>query len=733
MASQRKFTAEDAINLEAILSEFRKYSKIFILIFLFVFPAVFALNYFKAPTYTSTARVMITNENEQALPGIAKNDSPIDTATIESEVEMLDSIGVAERVVRDLQLLKDPEFNGSGQSSGFSLSAIKGWIKGILKPAPVTNEKGELDPVTRVANNLLGNVDISRVGSTRVISITYTSTSKTKAALIANAWTGAYLQAKIDSKEAINRQANGWLNPKIEELRAQVEAADRAVQEYKIRYNLLSATGSTMAEQEISDLNRQLATVRVDQAESTARLATARRQLANGSNGDDVGESLNSSVVGSLRTQAAQISSKLAELQTRYGPAHPEVVRAKNQLADVNGQIQSEIGRIISNLEAQDQIQRQRAASLMGSVGAARGQLASNSKAMVKLNELELNAQAVRQIYESYLDRLKLTASQSGSLTTNATIVDEAKPAEGPSSPKLPVALLLAFSSATIVSGGAVMIRRSMDSGLVTSQDVEKLLSINHLASIPDLASTVANGKLTPGIKPHQHLVQRPLSAFAEGFRNLRASMLYANDQQPRVVAITSALPAEGKTTTTVCLAAAFVMAGSKVIVVDCDLRRRSVSGIFGKSFDKGLVEVMSGKSTLDEAVQKDDLTGVAYLPVSDQPVTTLDLFGSDMFDKLLDDLKKAYDIILLDTAPILPVADTRILARKADFVALLVKWRQTPRRAVQAALEIIESSDVKVSGAALVQVNIKQQSKYGYGDSGYYYKDYKNYYLDAS
>lgn len=731
MATDKRFKVEDAINLESLISDFRKYSRIFFLVFAVVFPAVFALNYFRAPIYTSTSRVMITNENEQALPGIAKNDSPIDTATIDSEVEMLNSIGVAERVVRELNLEKDPEFNGTA-SQGFGLGSIKAWVRGLTHPVQA-NAKGEIEPVTRIANILLGNVDINRVGTTRVISVTYKNGSKVKAANIANSWTTAYLQAKIDAKEAVNQQANGWLNPKIEELRKQVETADRAVQEYKIRNNLLSATGSTMAEQEISDLNRQLATVRVDQAESAARLSTARRQLANGSNGDDVGESLNSSVVGSLRTQAAQISAKLAELQTRYGPAHPEVVRAKNQLADVNGQIQSEISRIISNLEAQDQIQRQRAASLIGSVGAARGQLASNSKAMVKLNELELNAQAVRQIYESYLDRLKQTASQSGLQTTNATIVAEAKPAEAPSSPKLAIALLLGFSCASIASGGAVMVRRSMDSGLVTSQDVEKSLGINHLASIPDLASTVANGKLSPSIKPHQHLVQRPLSAFAEGFRNLRASMLYANDKQPKIVAITSALPAEGKTTTTVCLAAAFVMAGNKVIVVDCDLRRRSVSALFGKSFDKGLVEVMTDKVTLEEATQKDELTGVAYLPVSDQPVTTLDIFGSDGFDKLLDQLKQTYDVVLLDTAPILPVADTRILARKADFVALLVRWRQTPRRAVQAALEIIEAADVKVSGAALVQVNIKEQSKYGYGDSGYYYKEYKNYYLDAS
>lgn len=719
---------DDFMNLEHIFSDFRKYFKLLIAVFILVFPLVFAATYFKTPQYTSSASVMITNSAKTEVPGQAQADDPIDAAQIDSEVELLKSNSVAERVAKELALDKDPEFAGTPKV-GFGVHTVKGWFKGdSAKSTSGDNIAQSRQQV--VTDGLLSRVSIERVTTTRLIKVSFTSASKEKAALIANTWIRSYLQAKIDNREALNQQTTGWLSERIETLRKQVEQADRAVQEYKIANNLLSATGSTLTEQEISDLKRQLAGVQVERAESAARLHTARSQLASGSNGDDVGESLNSTVVSSLRTQAAQISSRLAELRSRYGPNHPEIIKGTNQLADINAQIQAEIQRIMSNLEAEDRIQAQRAGSISGSVRRAQGQLVSNSKAMVKLNELELNSQSARQLYESYLDRLKQTATQSGIQTSNASIVSDAKIATRPSSPNLAVSLLMAFTAAAITSGSAVMLRRATDSGLVTSKDIESHLGIRHLASIASLQSTLLKNKEKKPV-PHRYIMEKSLSVFAEGFRNLRAAMLYAPDNQPKVIALTSALPGEGKTTTSVCLSAAFAMAGDNVVLVDCDLRRSGLTAVFGKTYDKGLVEVLSGAATLEESLRKDEVTGVTYLPLSTNPVTTHDIFGSADFDKLLDQLRAKFDFVILDTAPVLPVADTRILARKADFLALLVRWRQTPTRAVQAAAEILEAADVKIAGAALVQVDVKEQGKYGYGDSGYYYKEYSKYYLD--
>jgi capsular exopolysaccharide synthesis family protein len=253
-------------------------------------------------------------------------------------------------------------------------------------------------------------------------------------------------------------------------------------------------------------------------------------------------------------------------------------------------------------------------------------------------------------------------------------------------------------------------------------------LGINYLASIADVSSTLKKSETSK--VPYLYLAEKPLSVFAEGFRNMRAAMLYSPNKIPKVIAVTSALPGEGKTTTSVCLATAFSLAGNSVVVVDCDLRKRSLNAIFKQSPEKGLVEAVMGEVTLAQVILQDEATKVHYVPLSVHPVTSQDIFSNPKFDAVLASLREQFDYVILDTAPILPVADTRILARKADYVALLIRWRKTPKRAVQAAVDILEGARVEINGAALTQVDVAAQGKYGYGDAGYYYKDYKSYYV---
>jgi exopolysaccharide transport family protein len=731
---------ENSIDIEGVIADFRRYSRLFMVVFGVMFLVIFIPTYMKTPEYQATSSMMVGDDNQQLPPGDKQAQQPLDNNAVDSEVEIMRSNSVGERVISQLHLDQDPEFNPDIKTPGspegnlksfFSLKALSG---GDKKPtAAITNNADLNAKLTRqvVLNNVMDHLNVKRVGLTRIVNITYTSLSKQKAALIADGFAHAYLEQKLAVKDNANQEASGWLSSRIADLRQQVEDADRAVQEYKIEHNLLSAAGATLTEQELSDLNRQLATVRVDQAESQAALNTARNQLANGSSGDDVGAALNSPVVSGLRSQAATVSSNLAQLQSRYGPNHPEVIKAQNQLSDINTQIQSEIRRIISNLEAQNQIQAQRTGSLVGSVGRAQGQLAASSKAMVKLNELELNAASIRTLYESYLDRFKQTATQSGGQSANATIVTQAKIPTAPSSPKMALSLVFALAGATLSAGGSVLIRRAFDSGLTTGSDVERKLGVHYLTGVPALYSTL-DASMPNNIKPHQYVVQKPLSVFAEGFRSLRASLLYANPgRETKIISVTSALPGEGKTTTSVCLALTMAVAGNSVCVVDCDLRRRSLHELFGMSADKGLVEVLEGRATLDEVLLTDETTGLKLLPLSTQATTTRDVFGSEAMDNLLDQLRERFDLVVLDTAPVLPVVDTRILARKSDVVAVLVRWRHTPLKAVQRTIDLLKDVKVNIGGVALSQVNVREQAKYGYGDVGYYYKSYKSYYSE--
>jgi len=267
-----------------------------------------------------------------------------------------------------------------------------------------------------------------------------------------------------------------------------------------------------------------------------------------------------------------------------------------------------------------------------------------------------------------------------------------------------------------------------LESSLASSEDVTRRLDVPFLGAIPRLSSTVSgkDAKSSPG----RYVVEKPLSAFAEAFRNLRTAILFSKLDRPgKVVMITSALPGEGKTTTTLCLGRSAAMSGAKVVVVDCDLRRRNLNRLLNIEPVFGLIEVLQGAANIEDALILDELSGAYFLPLSASAQTVKDLFGSIAMDRLIAALRERFDLILMDTAPVIPITDTRVLASKVDVVVFLAQWRKTPRKAIESALAVLNSVGADVAGVALTLVDARQQAKYGYGDSSYYYRSYKNYY----
>ena len=721
----------DHFDLRRLFNIFRRRVRLFGAVAALVFLAAIFITFTATPMYTATANVMLDTRQEQVvnieavLSGLSADSSVVDT-----EVEILKSRRLAERVVNALQLSQDPEFNSELAPAGV-LSTIKDTVLGVASAAtprdipddPIAQQKAQ----ERIVDAVLDRLSVRRAGLTYVINVSFESESPTKAATIANKFAELYLLEQLEAKFDATQQANTWLNTRLEGLRQQVLTDEAAVQNYRIANNLLSAAGTNLTETEISNYNQSLAEARAQVAEDEARLSTARSQLARGSSGDDLGEALSSPVIQQLRQQRATVSAKVADLQGRYGERHPEMLTANRQLTDIDGQIQAEIQRIISNLEAQVQVSRQRAAAIGGSLSNARGTLVGNNQAQVRLNELERTAEASRTLYESYLNRYKETSSQQGIEQSDARVVSSATIPTGQSSPKVPLNLALGLVLAMGCGLGAVVLAEMLDSGLATAEDVEHRLDVSYLGAVPLLAS-VAEGKMG---SPIDYVIDKPLSSFAEAFRNLRASVIYSRLGEPvKVVAITSSLPGEGKTTTSVCLARSAAQQGLKVILVDCDLRRRSVNRLFGAEPSKGLIEVLAGEATLEEVLTTDQVTGARLLPLAKSSMTPKDVFGSAAMDRLLEDLRRTYDLVILDTAPVLPVADTRVLAPKADVVVFLAHWRKTPQHAIEAAFRLLTGTGAHLAGVALTQVDMKQQSKYGYGDPGYYYAEYKKYYV---
>ncbi len=423
---QQDFAAQGRpFDTRALLDIVRDRSKLFLALVLAVLIATLVVTLRTPPLYMATATVLIDTRSQRLLDSQAVLAGlPADAATVDTEVELLRSRQLADRVVRALRLDEDAEFDATGRE---------------LSPGEVASLRRHEAVVDAVQRRL----EISRVGLTYVMNIGFNSSDPEKAARIANAFAETYLRDQQEAKLDATQQANGWLGERLDALRAEVIEGETVVEQYRSANGLMSASGATLTEQEISGYNTQLATVRAQQAEDEARLSTARAQLADGSTGDDVGEALQSTVVQQLRTRRAEVSGRVADLTSRYGPRHPDRQRAEGELADVDAQIQAEIVRIVSNLEARVQVARQRTASMQASLGGARRTLALNNSAGVRLNELERNAEASRTLYQALLDRYKQTTSQAGLATSDARIVSRATVPVDPTSPDIGVNLML--------------------------------------------------------------------------------------------------------------------------------------------------------------------------------------------------------------------------------------------------------------------------------------------------
>jgi capsular exopolysaccharide synthesis family protein len=669
-------------------------------------------------TYTASSAVMLDTRKRQVVDTEAVlSGLSADTNVTETEVELFRSRSLAAKVAQDLKLQNDPEFNPALEGSA---NPVKAFIQGLVSPGQARPVMTPDETMRRVEDQLLSNLKVSRVGTTYVIRLSYSSSSPRTAAIVANRYAERYLLEQLETKFDATAQANAWITSRLASLRDQLSAAEGEVERYRSANGLLSAVGTPLTEQEISNLNRELATARVEYADRSARANSARR----GSN-ERLGEALNSDVVKDLRRQQSVAKAKLADLNARYGPRHPLVAQAQGDELKIQVQIDDEVKRIVGNLDTEREVAAERLSSLQRSLNAARGTLVGNNAASVKLRELERNAESVRTLYESFLSRAKVTGADATLQTPDSRIIARAATPETPSFPKVSTTLALGVMLALFCALAAGVIAELLDVGFGTSESVERFLDLPLLASVP----LTPRGTKRRGVA--RTVVDKPMSAYAEAFRNIRAHLLVSPETTgARVIMVTSALPNEGKSTTALSLARILALAGDRVLIIDTDLRRNVLASSVDAEPTAGLMEVLNGDAAVETALIQDELTSLMLLPLTGSATAAADLIGGPAMDALLAKVRGEFRYVILDCPPVLPLADARLLSSKADLVLFLVQWRKTPRRAAKAAIDILRSVGARSIVGALSQVDLEVQSRQGYGDQFYYYRSYKDYYL---
>jgi Mrp family chromosome partitioning ATPase len=379
---------------------------------------------------------------------------------------------------------------------------------------------------------------------------------------------------------------------------------------------------------------------------------------------------------------------------------------------------------VVSNLQAKSDVSNQRLGSLASTLSTARGKLSQNNAAMVGLSGLERNAAASQAIYETYLNSYKQLLASKGTERPTARILTLANLPKKPDSPNLKLNLALALVIGLGLGVLAAFIADALFQGLVSPEEVERATGKRFLGSIPLLASV--GGGQTQAMAAVR---DEPYSVFTEAFRGLGIAADMAVDGEAQVIAVTSALPGEGKTVISCCLSHVFATSGRRTILIDCDLRRRGISRLLNmQSRKNGLIEVLEGKAQFNYDKLNDDFVFWA-LPLVPGDEEGEDLLVGQPFIDLLAELRTKFDRIILDLPPVLPIAYTGVLASRADAVIMAAKWRSTTAYALRAALRRLPDDQVNVAGVTLSQVDMRQRAYFGKHDPSFYYKQYREYY----
>lgn len=692
----------------------------------------FALNFGSAAlapkVYRSTALLLINPAREEVITDqeLVTRSNPSDDA-IESELEVMRSPDVLERVVDDLDLSEDARWlEVLPRPWGFSrlINFLRGGEEATARAEVASLSPDETAALRRgIAAQLYNAIQVRRREPSYVIEITATAAGARAAADLANATAAAYLEEQVQSAVEATDRARNFLRTRADELAREVQVKESAAERFRVEHRLPAVTSSEAP----ADVQTMLAQARADLTEKQARLRQVEALIAQGGSADLIAGAANSALITELRSREAEMQRRQVDLEQRYGPLHPDVQSAEVELTNLRQRIQTEIGRITTGLRNEVEIARRRFASLEQNYGSETLTLgADNNEELIAYRQLLREAEAARNVHQSFLQRFQEVESQSALPVTSARLMTSASPPGAPAGANLIGIIRTALLVAIVLGVAAGFLVELLDRTISSAAETERKTGRRAVASVPRITGQRYRTLSPDHRHPAGYLVEKPMSDLAEAFRVLKTSLVHSRiDKKVQIVAITSALAGEGKTTVALCLARVAAMSGQRVVIVDCDLRRQSLASVLGLEAKGGLLNVLRDEKPWAEALQQDEETALQVLAGSPTSFTPLDLFASRAMKQLLGELKGAFDLIVLDCAPVLHVADTRTAAANADLTLVVVRADKTPATAVRSALRELQSTGSDIAGVALNCVTAADARLDYYGALHYNKNDY--------
>jgi polysaccharide biosynthesis transport protein len=693
-------------------------------------------SYRTTPLYRASTQLLIEKDSPKVgdlSTMFQQQDGWFNDDFYQTQYKILQSRSLARRTAAGMKLDQHPAVR-EGMREVRTPWTVSGALKGTWalarsvvgggsdKKAEATQARQkDADPSMRFAGMVLGSLGVTPIRNSRLVDISMTSTDPRLAADMANAHARAYIEQNLEYRFSASKDATDWLEAQLAEQRKKVEASEADLQRYKEQHDAVAVEDrQNIVVQRLSDLNTAATKAKTARIEKEA-LYNQLRAIQNSNAIDSFPAVLGNEYIQKLKGDLGDLQRQQAELADKYGDRHPEMVKVRSAIQSAEAKLQIEIDKIVLSVKSEFDTAAAQERTLVGALEGGKAEALSLNRKGIEFSVLQRETESNRQVYEALLQRTKETGISGELKASNIRVVDAAEVPSGPYLPRRERDLTMAAVSGAVLALGLVFLFEYLDNRIKSPQELRAQLNVPFLGMVPSIDAKSSGALLHDGVPPN----------FAEAIRGVRTNVLFSSAEEGvRVIVVTSAGPGEGKSLFSSNLSVSLAQAGQRVLHVDADMRRPRVHAIFEIAQEPGLSNLLVGDCKPSESIRKTAVQNLCVLPAGMIPPNPAELLGSKRCEEFFATLAQNFDWVILDSPPVLAVADASILANTATGVVFVVGADQTSRQAARAALEQLEGVQAHVIGAVLNRVDLEKNPYYY---SAYYRKEYSRYYQQAS
>src|SRR5260221_3116656 len=635
----------------------------------------------------------------------------------QTQVEILKSEDLARKVVRKLKLASHPDFDPRQEQ--------RSWYNRIVGSGDsptATEEQAENVAIGRVKRGL----QVGLVRNSQLAQVSFSTFDRELAAKVPNTVADTYIESDLDARMAMTQKASEWLRERMSELKTKVDSAEKALQDYRDRERIVDTKGLAMsgAGRQLEELTKSLVEARQKRAEAESAYALVQ-QIKSGraqANYDSVPVVIRHLLVQAMKGAEAEAARRLSDASKQYGPEHPRMIQEKAELNSAKENSRKQVDIVVAGLGKEYEQARANESAVERALGQSKSDIQGINRKEFQLGVLERDASQNRNLYDMFVNRLKETSAAGDLQTTIARIIDPATIPSSAYAPDRTQIVTIAAAFTLILAALMALLLDRLANTLNSTSEVESRLGVPALGVLQKIKGFVKKGFVS-----ELAFFNDTQSTFAEAVRTVRTSVLMSSLDEPhKVVVITSSVPEEGKTTLSFNLTCALGQV-KKVLLVDGDLRRPKIGKLVARDPRlPGLADLVAGQAQVSQCVFFDERAGIHILPAGTTPPNPLELLSSKRFDDVITKLKEAFDVVLIDSAPLQMVSDAQVLSQFASSVIYVVKADSTPYQVAQNGLKKLRRVNARVLGVVLNQLDLEKAEKY-YGEySGY--KSYRGY-----